>query len=226
MREILIADDHPLFRDALKRALAQAVPEALLFEADGVPALQILVEAHADAELLLLDLHMPGANGFSTLAYLRGQHPGLPVVVVSAQEDPAVIRRAIAHGASGYIPKSASVDTIVTAVRRILDGDVWLPPHVSESSGSLDDDEASAASRIAELTPQQFRVLGMIAAGLLNKQIAFELNVSEATIKAHMTAIMRKLHVSNRTQVALCANHLALEQAMLAVQPLLGAAPR
>ena len=134
---------------------------------------------------------------------------------VSAQEDPAVIRRAIAHGASGYIPKSASVDTIVTAVRRILDGDVWLPPHVSESSGTLDDDEASAASRIAELTPQQFRVLGMIAAGLLNKQIAFELNVSEATIKAHMTAIMRKLHVSNRTQVALCANHLALEQAGL-----------
>jgi len=152
-------------------------------------------------------------NSIETLAYLRGQHPGLPVVVVSAQEDPAVIRRAIAHGASGYIPKSASVDTIVTAVRRILDGDVWLPPHVSESSGALDDDEASAASRIAELTPQQFRVLGMIAAGLLNKQIAFELNVSEATIKAHMTAIMRKLHVSNRTQVALYANHLALEQA-------------
>ncbi len=100
-------------------------------------------------------------------------------------------------------------------MRRILDGDVWLPPHVSESSGALGDAEASVASRIAELTPQQFRVLGMIAAGLLNKQIAFELNVSEATIKAHMTAIMRKLHVSNRTQVALCANHLALEQATL-----------
>jgi len=212
MREILIADDHPLFRDALKRALAQAVPDALLFDADSVAALQVLVEAHADAELLLLDLHMPGATGFSTLAYLRGQHPGLPVVVVSAQEDPGVIRRALAHGASGYIPKSASVDTIVTAVRRILDGEVWLPPHLSGSARALDADEASVASRIAELTPQQFRVLGMIASGLLNKQIAFELNVSEATIKAHMTAIMRKLHVSNRTQVALVANHLALEQ--------------
>jgi len=212
MREILIADDHPLFRDALKRALAQAVPDALLFDADSVAALQVLVEAHADAELLLLDLHMPGTTGFSTLAYLRGQHPGLPVVVVSAQEDPGVIRRAIAHGASGYIPKSASVDTIVTAVRRILDGEVWLPPHLSGGAGALDADEASVASRIAELTPQQFRVLGMIASGLLNKQIAFELNVSEATIKAHMTAIMRKLHVSNRTQVALVANHLAIEQ--------------
>jgi len=116
MREILIADDHPLFRDALKRALAQAVPEALLFEADGVPALQTLVEAHADAELLLLDLHMPGANGFSTLAYLRGQYPGLPVVVVSAQEDPAVIRRAIAHGASGYIPKDDHASQLQSAI--------------------------------------------------------------------------------------------------------------
>ena len=220
MREILVADDHPLFRDALKRALTQAVPDAVMLEADGVAALQALVEEHADAELLLLDLQMPGANGFSTLAYMRGQYPGLPVVVVSAQEDPAVIRRAIAHGASGYIPKSASVDTIVAAVRRILDGDVWLPPFMSHSSsGALEPEEASAASRIAELTPQQFRVLGMIAAGLLNKQIAFELNVSEATIKAHMTAIMRKLHVSNRTQVALCASHLALEQSAAAPQP-------
>lgn len=220
MREILVADDHPLFRDALKRALTQAVPDAVMLEADGVAALQALVEEHADAELLLLDLQMPGANGFSTLAYMRGQYPGLPVVVVSAQEDPAVIRRAIAHGASGYIPKSASVDTIVAAVRPILDGDVWLPPFMSHSGNrALQAEEASAASRIAELTPQQFRVLGMIAAGLLNKQIAFELNVSEATIKAHMTAIMRKLHVSNRTQVALCANHLALEQSAAPPQP-------
>jgi DNA-binding NarL/FixJ family response regulator len=212
MREILIADDHPLFRDALMRALTQAVPDALLLEADSVAALQVLVEEHAEAELLLLDLQMPGATGFSTLAHLRGQYPGLPVVVVSAQEDPTVIRRAIAHGASGYIPKSASVDTIVGAVRRILEGEVWLPPHLASASGPLPATEASVASRIAELTPQQFRVLGMIAAGMLNKQIAFELNVSEATIKAHMTAIMRKLHVSNRTQVALCANQLALDQ--------------
>jgi DNA-binding NarL/FixJ family response regulator len=219
MREILVADDHPLFRDALKRALTQAVPDAVMLEADGVASLQALVEEHADAELLLLDLQMPGANGFSTLAYMRAQYPGLPVVVVSAQEDPAVIRRAVAHGASGYIPKSASVDTIVAAVRRILDGDVWLPPFLTHSSSALQAEEASAASRIAELTPQQFRVLGMIAAGLLNKQIAFELNVSEATIKAHMTAIMRKLHVSNRTQVALCASHLALEQPAAASQP-------
>jgi len=211
MREILIADDHPLFRDALMRALAQAVPDARLFDADSVSALQNLVESHPEAELLLLDLHMPGANGFSALAYVRGQQPGLPVMMVSAQEDVRVIRRAIGHGASGYIPKSASVETIVQAVRRVLDGDVWLPPHLADTAAApLDSAEASAAARIAELTPQQFRVLGMIAEGLLNKQIAYELKVSEATIKAHMTAIMRKLRVNNRTQVALIARQLAL----------------
>jgi DNA-binding NarL/FixJ family response regulator len=211
MREILIADDHPLFRDALMRALAQAVPDARLFDADSVSALQNLIESHPEAELLLLDLHMPGANGFSALAYVRGQQPGLPVVMVSAQEDVRVIRRAIGHGASGYIPKSASVETIVQAVRRVLDGDVWLPPHLADTAAApLDSAEASAAARIAELTPQQFRVLGMIAEGLLNKQIAYELKVSEATIKAHMTAIMRKLRVNNRTQVALIARQLAL----------------
>lgn len=219
MREILIADDHPLFRDALKRAVMQAVPDAALFDADSVPALQALVEAHPDAELLLLDLHMPGARGFSALAHFRGQYPGLPVVVVSAREDAAVIRRAIAHRASGYIPKSASVETIVRAVRSVLDGDVWLPPHLGAGASELPPDEAEAAARVAELTPQQFRVLGMIAEGLLNKQIAFELNVSEATVKAHMTAIMRKLGVSNRTQVAVLASHLTMEQ-----QPLPGVA--
>ena len=214
MREILIADDHPLFRDALKRAVTQAVPDSALFDADSVASLHNLIETHPDAELLLLDLHMPGAHGFSALAHVRGQQPGMPVVVVSAQEDARVIQRALGHGASGYIPKSASVDTIVTAVRRVLDGDVWLPQHVAGPARPLESAEATAAAGVASLTPQQFRVLGMIAEGLLNKQIAYELGVSEATIKAHMTAIMRKLHVGNRTQVALLASHLALEPAM------------
>ena len=216
MREILIADDHPLFRDALKHALSQAMPEARLLDAESVSSLQSLVEDHAEADLLLLDLQMPGANGFSALAYMRGQYPGLPVIVVSAQEDAATVRRAIAHGASGYVPKSASVETIGEAVRAVLDGDVWLPPHLSAPPGALKPDEVNVAALIAELTPQQFRVLGMIAEGLLNKQIAFELGVSEATIKAHMTAIMRKLGVSNRTQVALCASQLALDPGAVA----------
>jgi len=214
MREVLIADDHPLFRDALARAVTQAVPEVSLFEADSVTALQTLIETRPHAELLLLDLHMPGANGFSALVHVRGQQPGLPVIVVSAQEDARVIQRAMAHGASGYIPKSTPAEVIVAAIRRVLDGDVWLPPHIGAQATPLESAEATAAAHIAELTTQQFRVLGMIAEGLLNKQIAYELNVSEATIKAHMTAIMRKLNVSNRTQVALLARRLALDPAL------------
>ncbi|MBA8882835.1 response regulator [Dokdonella fugitiva] len=215
MREVLIADDHPLFRDALKRAVQTEWPNALLHEADSVPALQALIDAHPDAELLLLDLHMPGASGFSALVHVRSQYPGLPIVVVSAHEESAVIARAVAHGASGYIPKSASIGTIVDAVRGVLAGEVWLPEALVGPGAALAPDEADAAARIAELTPQQFRVLAMIAEGLLNKQIAYDLGVSEATVKAHMTAIMRKLGVGNRTQVALLANHLALDDESL-----------
>jgi DNA-binding NarL/FixJ family response regulator len=211
MREVLIADDHPLFRDALKRAVLTQWPAALLHEADSVPALQTVIDAHPDAELLLLDLHMPGANGFSALVHMRSQYPGLPIIVVSAHEETSVIMRAIAHGASGYIPKSASVGSIVDAVRGVLAGDVWLPEPALDTRSALRPAEADAAARISELTPQQFRVLMMIAEGLLNKQIAYDLGVSEATVKAHMTAIMRKLGVGNRTQVALLANQLALD---------------
>lgn len=211
MSEILIADDHPLYRDALRRALNQATPGARLFEASTVPELLALVEAHPEAELLLLDLHMPGARGFSALAHLRGQYPGLPVIVVSAHEENSVARRALGHGAAGYIPKSSSAETIVEAIRHVRDGETWQPPAFGATNAPLKDDEARIAARVAELTPQQFRVLSMIAEGLLNKQIAYELSVSEATVKAHMTAIMRKLGCNNRTQVALTASQLALD---------------
>lgn len=211
MREILIADDHPLFRDALRRSILTAWPQALIREASDVASLQALVDDAADAELLLLDLHMPGASGFSALVHVRAQHPGLPIIVISAHEERSVVARAIAHGASGYIPKSAPVKAIVEAIHHVLAGGVWLPTDAAPTP--LQPAEADAASRIAELTPQQFRVLAMIGEGLLNKQIAYELGVSEATIKAHMTAIMRKLGVGNRTQVALIANQLALEAA-------------
>ncbi|MBX3698772.1 MAG: response regulator transcription factor [Dokdonella sp.] len=211
MPEILIADDHPLFRDALCRAAAQAVPSATLLQADSVQALLALVDAHAEADLLLLDLHMPGARGFSALAHLRGQYPQLPIIIVSAHEEAEVARRALAHGAAGYIPKSLASESIVAAIRAVLDGEIWLPARMPGAAAELRDAEAEVAARIAELTPQQFRVLNMLADGLLNKQIAYELGISEATIKAHMTAIMRTLGCNNRTQVALVASQLALD---------------
>ncbi len=216
MPTILIADDHPLFRDALRGAVARALPDAELLEADDVASLQRLAEAHADADLLMLDLNMPGAQGFSALAHVRGHFPSLPVIVVSAHEDPAIIRRALGHGAAGYIPKSASLESIIEALAAVLDGDSWAPPGLELDAAALDHDEADLAQRVADLTPQQFRVLGMLATGLLNKQIAWQLGISEATIKAHMTAILRKLGASNRTQAVLLAGKLAINDG---VQP-------
>jgi len=218
MTDILIADDHPLFRDALRRAVLTALPQARVHSADNVHALLGLIEQFPDAELLLLDLHMPGARGYSALAHIRGQYPGLPTIVVSGHEEARVARRALAHGASAYIPKSSSSERIVAAIRAVLDGDVWLPPALLGGAGELKPAEAEAAAQLAALTPQQFRVMTMIAEGLLNKQIAWELGVSEATVKAHMTAIMRKLGVNNRTQVALIASQLAVEPGTM--QPL------
>jgi DNA-binding NarL/FixJ family response regulator len=215
-REILVADDHPLFREALRHALGRAVPDAEVVEADTVAALLDVAERHPDAELLLLDLNMPGAQGFSALVQMRAHFPSLPVVIISANEDPIVIRRSIGHGAAGFVPKSSTVDQMVEALQAVLEGDSWIPSTVDVDAGGLEAPEADIASRLASLTPQQFRVLTMLSSGLLNKQIAYELGVSEATVKAHMTAIMQKLGATNRTQAVVLSQRLALDQPGLA----------
>jgi DNA-binding NarL/FixJ family response regulator len=211
MRSILIADDHPLFRDALQRAVAQLLPDVELLQADSVPALMELAFANPRAELLLLDLNMPGAHGFSALAHVRASFPALPVIVVSARGEPGLMQRAIGHGAAGFVPKSSGLADIGAAIRAVLDGDQWLPPGVAAHAGGLDPEEEALAARIGELTPQQYRVLAMVCNGLLNKQIAYELGVSVATIKAHMTAILRKLGAQSRTQAVLLAGRLTLD---------------
>ena len=210
MSTILIADDHPLFREALRGAVQRILPDASLCEADSVDALYGLVEANPDADLLLMDLNMPGAHGFSALVHLRALHPQLPVVVVSAREEPAVMRRALDHGALGFIPKSADSETIGIAVGQVLDGERWAPA-AAASAPAMDRDEEAVARRLRELTPQQFRVLQMLGEGRLNKQIAWDLGVSEATTKAHVTAVLRKLGVNNRTQAVLMAGRLAVD---------------
>ncbi|MFR0689919.1 response regulator transcription factor ErdR [Enterobacterales bacterium AE_CKDN230030158-1A_HGKHYDSX7] len=201
--EILIADDHPLFRSALHQALTLGLgPEARLSEAASIAELEARLNEKADWDLVLLDLNMPGAYGFSGLVLLRGQYPQIPVVMVSAQEDAAVVQRSREFGASGFIPKSSELSVLQQAVRSVLDGDVWWPPQV-DAVTEMSDDVRAASAGLASLTPQQFRVLTMVCEGLLNKQIAFELSVSEATVKAHVTAIFRKLNVRTRTQAAL-----------------------
>lgn len=213
---LIIADDHPLFRAALRQAVAQLLPGVQIVEAASLESLQGAVQAHPAADLILLDLRMPGAQGFSALIYLRAQYPAIPITVVSAAEEPAIIRRALDFGASGFIPKSASIEQIGQALRAVLDGAVWVPPGYAEAAAEGDDNERELAQRMASLTPQQLRVLLMLADGRLNKQIAGDLAVSEATIKAHVTAILRKLGLYRRTQAAVLAQRLLqVEQASL-----------
>lgn len=210
MHQILIADDHPLFRDALGRAVLRAVADATLHEAGDVATLMRALEMHPDADLLLLDLNMPGAHGFSAMVSIRSAYPQVPIVMVSANDDAATVNRALALGAAGFIPKSVGADTLSAAVARVLAGDTWVPPGIGAANGMSEEDR-DAARRLASLTPQQFRVLGLVCSGLLNKQIAYELDVSEATVKAHMTAILRKLDVYTRTQAVMLVGRLAID---------------
>lgn len=206
--DILIADDHPLFRSALQQALTLGLgPEVRLVEAASIAELEACLAQKADWDLVLLDLNMPGAYGFSGLVLLRGQYPQVPVVMVSAQEEVAVVARAREFGASGFIPKSSTLDAIQQAVKQVLDGDTWWPLQTPEAA-KVSAEAKAASAGLASLTPQQFRVLTMVCDGLLNKQIAYELSVSEATVKAHVTAIFRKLGVRTRTQAALLLQHL------------------
>jgi len=198
---IVIADDHPLFRGALYQAVHMAIDDARLLEADSIDSLSHLLAEHPDVDLLLLDLKMPGANGFEGLAYLRGHHPDLPIVVVSASEDPAIIQQVLRLGALGFIPKSVPMKELVNALNTVIGGDNWVPEGISLHPEPVDGPDF--ASKLASLTPQQYKVLIMLRDGSLNKQIAWELNVSEATIKAHITAIFRKLGVKNRTQAVI-----------------------
>ncbi|MDE2362273.1 MAG: response regulator transcription factor [Hyphomicrobiales bacterium] len=201
---ILIADDHPLVRGALSQAVAGAVPGAEILEAGDLDGVSKILTEGSNVDLVLLDLSMPGVRGFSGLMYLRAEHPDVPVVIVSANEDRGVIRRCIDFGASGFVPKTTDIEGMRSAVRKVLEGEIWTPPDV-DLSAPADKETADLVRRMASLTPQQVRVLMMVSAGLLNKQIAYELSVSEATVKAHVSAILTKLGVESRTQAVITA---------------------
>jgi len=219
-RTILIADDHPLFRAALRGAVAAALSDTEFVEADSVAGVLEAIERHPQADVLLLDLDMPGAHGFGALAHVRGSRPELPVVIVSATADAATIASAFAYGAQGFISKSADAATIGAGVEAVLQGELVAPPdYRPPPPGSRGSADLEIAARLADLTPQQFRVLSMLLSGLLNKQIAFELDVSEATVKAHVTAILRKLGVATRTQAVLAAGRLAVDRASIKPPP-------
>ncbi len=208
---IVIADDHPMVRRALAESLGQALGTApRIAEVGSLPEAQAALN-RGKTDLLLLDINMPGMDGLLGLALLRANYPAVPVLVVSADEDPSIMRQAIDFGASGFLPKSAPVGAIGEAVNAILTGDVWLPQPPGEAEP--EEREADLGARVNELTLQQRRVLLLLSEGKANKQIAFELKVTEATIKAHLSQIFKKLGVRSRTQAVIAARRLHPEAA-------------
>ena len=212
--KVVIADDHPLFRAALKQAVGHCLPFAKTAEASSFEELLNVIDASPSLEIVFLDLHMPGNDGFTGLTQLQNNHPDLIVIMVSSDENPDIMRKAIHFGAAAFIPKSADLTTISTAVNCVLEGDSWLP---EDMNNLADSEQAKAhkqlAQQLSKLTPQQYTVLALVADGQLNKQIAGILDIKENTVKKHVSAILLQLGVNNRTQAG-----LAYQQLMLAPQ--------
>ncbi|GIU27593.1 response regulator transcription factor [Shewanella colwelliana] len=213
--KIIIADDHPLFRQALVNILTSQFDNVTLFEAETVTALDEILQQHDDADLLLLDLNIPKAHGFNTLVNIRNTYPHIGIVVISGQEDKVTVGKSMSFGAAGFIPKSTSAHQMVKAINSVLAGQQWSPVNSSDlASVTLD----SVSSKIASLSPRQHRILMMFADGLLNKQIAYELGLSEATVKAHASAIFLKLGVHTRTQAVIAMSQLYLDKVSLVAE--------
>lgn len=203
-RRIIIVDDHPLFRSALRQTLSGGDPSIDVEEAGDLPGLSAALEADRECDLVLLDLNVPGARGFSGLLLLRAQYPDVPVMIISAVEEPGIVRSAIDLGAAGYLHKSVGPPEIRRAIETVLAGDMFVPGEIGLGDGE-DAEQGALLHRLATLTPQQVRVLMMLSDGLMNKQIAYELSISEATVKAHVSAILQKLNVDSRTQAVIAA---------------------
>ena len=204
---LLVADDHPLFRAAVLHVLQGRLPQFRTLGAASAATLGQALQEHPEIELVLLDLSMPGARGFSALLHVRGEYPEVPVVIISSNDHPRVIRRAQQFGAAGFIPKSAPADAMGEAIPAGLGGRGGFPPMAAERHEA----DAELAARLAQLTPQQYRVLLCLADGLLNKQIAAELGLAENTVKVHVTAILKKLECYSRTQAAVLVKSLEAE---------------
>ncbi|MDX2290121.1 MAG: response regulator transcription factor [Hyphomicrobiaceae bacterium] len=200
----LLVDDHPLFLGAIHAAIQSAYPEAEIVEAGSIASARETILKREPFDLILLDLSLPGTRGFDGLLELRTQHPRLPIVIVSAHEDPRIIHQAMMHGAAGYISKSVRRGELADAIRDVMNGSVVLPrDYTPPGAGADEAEQAELVRRLATLTPQQLRVLQMLRQGLLNKQIAFALDVGETTVKAHVSEILRKLNVASRTQAVI-----------------------
>jgi len=208
---LVIADDHPLFRSALSSALRAEIKDVDIVEANDLDSTLRCLEQVKDLDLLLLDLNMPGSGELYGLIRIRRDYPDVPVAIISGSEDSALVAKVIEAGALGFIPKTSEPAVYVAAINEILLGDIWLPESLKRDVDNQPAADLTMQKRVAELTPQQYKVLCYLHEGLLNKQIAYELSISEATVKAHITAIFRKLDINNRTQAVLVASELKLQ---------------
>jgi Response regulator containing a CheY-like receiver domain and an HTH DNA-binding domain len=204
--KIILADDHPLFRQALTITLKSHFTSASIIDAQNIPELELHLQSKEKADLLLLDLDIPGAHGFNSLISIRRSHPDLGIVIISGFEDKETIHKAMSFGAAGFIPKSTPVPQMLVAIKEVLNGTLWTPDGEFNPSKEMTD----ADDKIASLTPKQHEILLMFADGLLNKQIASQLGTSESTIKSHASIIFLKLGVRNRTQAVIMLNELQL----------------
>jgi len=207
--KILVADDHPLIREAFRHLLAELAPGASVLEAGDCETTRRLAAEHPDLDLVLLDLRLPGPGGLVTLDNLRHEHPALPVVVVSAVEDPMAIRNVLTHGAMGFIPKSSSNDVMLNALRLVLSGGRYLPADLLATDGSISPPGPANPEEL-HLTDRQREVLALMVQGKSNKLICRELGLAEATVKIHVTAILRALKVASRAQAIVAVNRLGL----------------
>lgn len=209
--KFLIIDDHPLFREAMHSAVEAAYPNAKVRETSSMSGALLALDANDAFDLILLDLKIPDTVGFDGLLKLRTTYPRLPIVVVSGHEDPEIIKNVISYGAAGFIPKSTRKVALTKAIKSVMNGEIYLPEGYRdpEPTVQLCEERKVVLDKLLTLTPQQLRVITMIQNGLLNKQIAYELQVGETTVKAHVSEVLRKLGVNNRTQAAVKLSSLS-----------------
>lgn len=209
--KIIISDDHPLFRNALIQTITNNFPDVNLLETSGIMALDNVLLKNGDADLLILDLHMPGVNSFERLLAINQKYSQLPIIMISADEDPSIPSLSEKYGAMGFIPKSSTIPQINEALISVLAGFKWFPENIENLPIKLDTID-SLITKVSSLTAKQSQVYNLVIEGLLNKEIAYRMKITEATVKAHLTAIMQKIGVSNRTKVVLIANKINIKQ--------------
>jgi DNA-binding NarL/FixJ family response regulator len=203
---IIVADDHPLFRDAVIHLLERSFSQVQITQVESFGGLTEALSHDKLPSLVLLDLKLSDTQGMDGLLFLKKQFPSLPVLIISAYDDNSVVRMAMQYGASGFVPKSLEMDRMAEVIHAVLDGDMWFP-EVSEGVGEA---RESPGSGFEELTPAQLKVLALLRDGRPSKEMASVMSVTEATIKAHLTEIFRKLRVKNRTQAVVVAKDLDL----------------